>query len=220
MPGDVIVLSMTGAASAIPADARVLEAVDLQTIETALTGESKPVRKTSDAVEDDEGERFYRNHVFAGTAVSAGRGLALVLRTGMRTELGKIAKQVSGRRAQKTDLQRELAWVSFVLFCVGLIFALIVFASNGFHIGSESAIRYTAVYAVAVVVALIPEELPLVLTLTCAGRAAHDGSARHCAPHVRLGGAGPCDGHLLGQDRHHHTSRHECDTRMGGGSGV
>lgn len=164
VPGDLLVLSLSGAASAIPADARVVESVELSAIETILTGESKPVKKISNSeTELDIGERFHATMVYAGTAVSSGRGLAIVVQTGMQTELGKIAAAVGKKKRVHTDLQRELQTISIVLFITGLVFALIVFASTAFD---ETYIRYTAVYAIAMIVAIIPEELPLVLTLT------------------------------------------------------
>ena len=162
VPGDILHLALTGSASAIPADARVVEAVELACIETVLTGESKPVKKHTHTIEEDHGERFHANLVYAGTAVSSGKGHAVVVRTGMNTELGKIAAGV-GRRRQRTDLQRELQIIGAVLFGIGLLFAFVVFASTAF---SSDDIKYTAVYAIAMIVAIIPEELPLVLTLT------------------------------------------------------
>lgn len=163
VPGDLLHLAMSGSASAVPADARIVEAVEFSAIETMLTGESRPVKKTSDAEHETEQERFHFNFVYGGTAVSSGRGRAVVVRTGMETELGKIAAAVGKKKHKRTDLQRELQIVSIVLFVIGLVFAFVVFASTGFE---STNIRYTAVYAIAMIVAIIPEELPLVLTLT------------------------------------------------------
>ncbi len=163
VPGDLLHLALSGSASAIPADARVVDAIELETIETILTGESRPVKKVTGVPEGTDQERFHANMVYAGTAVSSGRGLAIVTRTGMATELGKIAAAVGKKKHRETDLQRELRLVSISLFIIGLVFALVVFAATGFD---GSHIKYTAVYAIAMIVAIIPEELPLVLTLT------------------------------------------------------
>jgi Na+-exporting ATPase len=163
VPGDLLHLAMSGSASAVPADARIVEAVEFSAIETMLTGESRPVKKTSDAELETQQERFHFNFVYGGTAVSSGRGRAVVVRTGMETELGKIAAAVGKKKHKHTDLQRELQIVSIILFVIGLVFAFVVFASTGFE---STNIRYTAVYAIAMIVAIIPEELPLVLTLT------------------------------------------------------
>lgn len=168
VPGDIIHLALTGSASSVPADARVIESFDLAVTETMLTGESRPVQKTADPVGDDEAEqeRFFRNYVFGGCSVTKGSGTAVVVSTGMNTELGKIAASVGKKKKGQTALQRELYLVSVVLLIVGLVCAFVVFASNRFHIGNVSTIKYTATYAVALIIAIIPEELPLALTLT------------------------------------------------------
>jgi Na+-exporting ATPase len=200
VPGDIVFLSTDGSSSGVAADMRVLECRDLSVVETTLTGESKPIHKSPDTLTEVGDERFYANMCYNGTTVGAGKGTCLVVRTGMSTELGKIAANVQKAKNKKTDLQRELHIVSLVLFCIGILFAIVVFAANSFHInesrvnitntefpscdryydvetGAEIDINgvpvdstnpaiYTAVYAIAMIIAIIPEELPLVLTLT------------------------------------------------------
>lgn len=107
VPGEVIDLGFSGAASAIPADARIIETADLETVETILTGESRPVKKCSAVLQMDERtDGFPANMVFAGTSVSCGRGRAVVVSTGMHTQLGKIAASVGKRKNTQTDMQK------------------------------------------------------------------------------------------------------------------
>ena len=106
VPGDVILLH-TG--DRIPADARLLEAVNLQLEEAALTGESVPVEKHIQLLSGDDlpvGDR--KNMVYAGTAATYGRGRALVVATGMQTEFGKIAQLLQTVETGKTPLQQNL----------------------------------------------------------------------------------------------------------------
>src|SRR5688572_23303937 len=105
VPGDLIMLA-TG--DKVPADARVTEAVNLQTVEAPLTGESAPVEKHTDPLHDENlptGDR--RNLAFAGTAVTYGRGRALVVATGMATEFGKIARMLERSEEHTSELQSQ-----------------------------------------------------------------------------------------------------------------
>ena len=106
VPGDLIVLA-TG--DKIPADARLTEAINLQTEEAPLTGESTPVEKHSRALQDDTlPPADQRNMAFAGTAVTYGRGRAVIAATGMATEFGKIARMLEEVDTAKTPLQKNL----------------------------------------------------------------------------------------------------------------
>ena len=172
VPGDVILLAATGAASAVPADARLVEAADLTVVEATLTGESVPARKSAGPPARPPGgaattSRFPPNMVFSGTQVATGRGTAVVVRTGMATQLGRIAGRLN-TGSKQTRLQAEMARAGLALFAAGITLAFLVFAANKFNVDNPAGLKYTAVYAIAVVVALIPEELPLVLTLTMA----------------------------------------------------
>ncbi len=138
VPGDVIGLGISGSASAVAADARVLEAHDLYTLESSLTGESKPVQKSVIAATESN-YRFPQNMVYAGTAVMRGRGRAVVIRTGMRTELGAIASTVARRDTRVTDLKREVRLIAIILFVASVVLVVVVFASNRFHLDSPDA---------------------------------------------------------------------------------
>ena len=113
VPGDVVRLE---AGARVPADARVLEAVNLKVEEAALTGESLPVGKVSEplaAADLAVGDR--KNMVYAGTTVTYGRGSAVVVETGMRTEFGTIARLLQGVESRRTPLQENLDRVGRVL---------------------------------------------------------------------------------------------------------
>merc|ERR1719171_655186 len=156
VPGDIVYLSADGSGSGVAADMRLIEVVNLDVVETTLTGESRPMHKTAESLSGVGDERFYANMCYNGTTVSGGRGTAVVVRTGMSTELGKIAANVQKSGHKKTDLQRELHIVSLCLFITGIVFAVVVFAANKFHIDNNSgeAIKDTAVYAIAMIVAI------------------------------------------------------------------
>jgi len=113
VPGDVVLLR---AGDKIPADVRLIEAVNLQIEEAALTGESIPVAKDAASLTDGElalGDR--RNMAYAGTAATYGRGCAVVVATGMHTEFGKIAQMLQTVETGRTPLQDNLDKVGRVL---------------------------------------------------------------------------------------------------------
>lgn len=163
VPGDVILLH-TG--DRIPADARLIEAINLQVEESALTGESVPVEKHVQPLAHDNlplGDR--RNMVYAGTSVTYGRGRALVVATGMHTEFGKIARMLQSVETVRTPLQENLdrvgnalARAAFVV--VGLIVAL------GLLRGQP--VIDMLIFGIALAVAVVPEALPAVVTISLA----------------------------------------------------
>ncbi len=163
VPGDILQLE-TG--NVIPADVRLLEAVNLRVQEAALTGESEAIEKQTDplAVEDlPLGDR--RNLGYLGTIVTQGRGQALVVATGMQTELGKIANLIQQVPQEATPLQQRLDSLGKSLAVVGVVIAGLIFAL-GLWRGDE--IRHMLLTAVSVAVAIVPEGLPAVVTVTLA----------------------------------------------------
>ncbi len=163
VPGDVIQLE-TG--NVIPADLRLLEAVNLRIQEAALTGESEPIEKHTAAISSEElplGDR--RNMAYMGTIVTQGRGLALVVATGMTTELGKIADLIQQVKQEPTPLQRRLDALGKNLAVIGVVIAGLIFIL-GILRGDE--IRHMLLTAVSVAVAIVPEGLPAVVTITLA----------------------------------------------------
>ncbi len=163
VPGDVIFVE---AGNAIPADARVIESANLRVQEASLTGESHPVDKTVEALVGDTiplGDR--RDMLYLGTAVTYGRGAALVTNTGMHTELGRIAELIQGVGGEETPLQKKIKGLSVMLALAVLVIVGLVFLVGVLR-GQDMVKMFLA--GVAIAVAAIPEGLPAVLTITLA----------------------------------------------------
>jgi P-type Ca2+ transporter type 2C len=162
VPGDIIVLE-TG--EKVPADARLIEAINLYTQEAALTGESNAEVKQTEKIDADKGVADMNNMVFAGTIITRGRGLAAVTATGMGTEIGKIARMMQQTKDELTPLQKKLKQLGEYLGAATLIICLIVFGAGVFS-GKPAAEMFIA--ALSLAVAAIPEGLPAVVTISLA----------------------------------------------------
>lgn len=163
VPGDIILLE---AGNLVPADVRLIEAANLRIQEAALTGESEPVEKLIDAIDRENvplGDRL--NMAYMGTLVSYGRGEAVVASTGMQTELGKIAALIQEVDDSETPLQRRLDQVGKILAAGGVVVAILVMLIGIFRGEPVSDMFLTAV---SVAVAVVPEGLPAVVTITLA----------------------------------------------------
>ncbi len=163
VPGDVIILH-TG--DRIPADARLLEAVNLQVEESALTGESVPVEKHIQPLSGADlpiGDR--RNMVYAGTAVTYGRGRALVVATGMQTEFGKIAQFLQTVESSRTPLQHNLDKLGKTLARAAFVVVAIIVALG--LLRGQPFIEML-IFGIALAVAVVPEALPAVVTISLA----------------------------------------------------
>ncbi len=169
VPGDVILLSP---GDRCPADGRLLEAVNLRTEEAALTGESMPIEKTAALLttpapqgEEDRplGDRL--NVVYAGTAVTYGRGRALVTATGMDTEFGKIAGMLEEVEPGKTSLEKALHRVGSTLARAAFVIVAVI-ALAGWLRGQSLPEMF--LFAIALAVAVVPEALPAVVTISLA----------------------------------------------------
>ncbi len=163
VPGDIIQIE---AGNLLPADVRLLEAVNLRIQEAALTGESEPVEKQTAQLSGDDlplGDR--RNMGYMGTIVTQGRGMALVAATGMKTEIGKIADLIQQSGTDQTPLQKRLDALGINLAIIGVIIAVFI-AVLGLMRGDE--LRHMLLTAVSVAVAIVPEGLPAVVTITLA----------------------------------------------------
>ena len=162
-PGDVVILH-TG--DLVPADAHLIEAINLQTEEAALTGESLPVEKHVRPLENPDlpiGDR--KNMVYAGTAVTYGRGRALVTATAMQTEFGKIAQMLQEVETGKTPLQQNLDKVGAVLARAAFVVVALIVALG--LLRGQPFIDML-IFGIALAVAVVPEALPAVVTISLA----------------------------------------------------
>lgn len=160
VPGDLIVLRE---GDRVPADSRLIYSEDLEVDESSLTGESVPVEKEHDVILPEKTPLAERkNMVFTGTYVTRGKAKAVVVATGMRTEMGKIAKAVSEEKEERTPLENELEYFARRIGLVLVLICLVVFLDTIF-ITKESVIE-AALLAIALAVAAIPEGLPAIAT--------------------------------------------------------
>ncbi|MBW2985019.1 calcium-translocating P-type ATPase, SERCA-type, partial [Candidatus Woesearchaeota archaeon] len=162
VPGDIIILS-TG--EKIPADARLIELINLQTQEAALTGESLPVKKELNVFKKEASVADRKNMVFSGTVITNGRGKAIVTGTGMTTEIGKIAKLIQEAKPALTPLQKKLKRLGKLLTILVVAISIIVFLVGVLR-GHNIKEMFFA--AIALAVAAIPEGLPAVVTIALA----------------------------------------------------
>jgi Ca2+-transporting ATPase len=163
VPGDIVRLA---AGDRIPADARLIEAINLQIDEAALTGESVPVEKQTATLTGDNlpvGDR--RNMAYSGTAVTYGRGRAVVVDTGMRTQFGEIAQLLQTVETGKTPLQENLDRVGRVL-AAGALVVVTLIAALGLLRGQS--LLDMVIFGIALAVAVVPEALPAVVTISLA----------------------------------------------------
>ncbi|GAA97801.1 uncharacterized protein L969DRAFT_96202 [Mixia osmundae IAM 14324] len=189
VPGDIVTISV---GDVVPADMRLISVSNLEVSEQLLTGESVPVVKTTEPIKDPDGSLGVgdrTNCVFSSTTVSKGRGVGIATGTGMKTEIGRIALAMGGKKSSQatsddtvprwkrayeavarflglrdgTPLQIKLAKLAYVLFGCAIVLAIIVFAVARFRIRNE-----TAIYAISTAIAIIPEALISVLTVTMA----------------------------------------------------
>ncbi|MCA9973254.1 MAG: cation-translocating P-type ATPase [Anaerolineales bacterium] len=163
VPGDVVLLE---AGNLVPADARLIESVNLKIEEAALTGESEPVDKRTEAQQGEDvplGDQH--NMAFMGTVITYGRGTAVITGTGMETELGNIAELIQGVEQEQTPLQRRLdnlgkslAWAVFGI--IALVIVLGRFRGEAWDV--------LVLTGISMAVAAVPEGLPAVVTITLA----------------------------------------------------
>ncbi|MBU5688736.1 MAG: calcium-transporting P-type ATPase, PMR1-type [Candidatus Aenigmarchaeota archaeon] len=159
VPGDIIVLE-TG--DKVPADARIIEEINLQVDESMLTGESHPVKKVTFTLENiGLALADRKNMVYAGTIVVSGRAKAIVVSTGMKTEFGKIASMLQTVDIEQTPLEEKLDIVGKNLGIISLVicfFAFLLGIYRGYNV------LEMLIWSVSLAVAAVPEALPAVVT--------------------------------------------------------
>jgi Ca2+-transporting ATPase len=163
VPGDLLLLEE---GDTVPADARVVHETALQTTEAALTGESLPVSKDTAPVSGDVPIGDRDNMVFSGTAVTYGRGRAVVIATGMQTEMGRIAGLLKDAPDEPTPLQKELDRLGKRLGGVVIAIAVVMIVTIILvgHVTGAAALFDVLILGVALAVAAVPEGLPAVVT--------------------------------------------------------
>ncbi|MCD6575847.1 MAG: calcium-translocating P-type ATPase, SERCA-type [Nanoarchaeota archaeon] len=163
VPGDIVYLEE---GKQVPADVRIIESQNLKVDESILTGESLPVLKEVCTLKKEVPLSEMKNMAFFGTYVTYGHGKGVVVRTGMETEMGKIAELVQETIEEETPLKRKLNNLAkqlglIVLFIIGLVFLLNI------YVHSKELIEIF-ILAIAMAISAVPEGLPMVVTLTLA----------------------------------------------------
>lgn len=162
VPGDILLL---GAGDQVGADARLLEAAALEATEAALTGESLPVLKSTEVVPEDAGLGDRRNMIYSGTHLTAGRGRAVVVATGLQTEVGKIACLTSTAEEPTTPLEVRLKQFGNWLVVASIVLFVLILA-----FGLLRGIPFVTIFMVAIsqMVSMVPEGLPVAMTVALA----------------------------------------------------
>ncbi len=165
VPGDIITMEE---GDAVSADARLIEASALRVDNSALTGESKPIHKTAEAIADAREFLWTElpNLVFAGTAVSSGSGRAAVIATGMHSEIGRIASLTQELEDEKSPLQREIETITRVITVIAVAMGVLFFFL-GLFVGKLS-LAAAFLFTIGIIVANVPEGLLPTVTLSLA----------------------------------------------------
>ncbi|HEX6066180.1 MAG TPA: cation-translocating P-type ATPase [Longimicrobiales bacterium] len=212
VPGDIILIEE---GDTIPADARVIESIALQTAEAALTGESLPVAKETAAIAGERPLADRENMVFSGTAATYGHGRAVVTATGMQTEMGRIAGLLEATPDAQTPLQGELNRTGKLLGLGVIVIAIVMIATIILveEVRGAAAIFDVLILGVALAVAAVPEGLPAVVTavlsLGVQRMARRNAIVRHLAAVETLGSAS-----VIASDKTGTLTRNEMTVRV------
>ena len=170
VPGDILALE---SGDQVPADARILEAIELKTSEAILTGESAPVNKNVAVVKGDASISERRNTLFTATHVVYGRGKAVVTTTGMNTEFGKIAEMVQTAEEGETPLQKKLDKFASKIAKVVVSVCVIIFALEAFDAVAQGNLNINGfiqafMSSISLAISAVPEGLPAIVTVALA----------------------------------------------------
>jgi calcium-translocating P-type ATPase len=163
VPGDVVLLE---SGDKVPADLRLADVKNLRAEEAALTGESVPAEKKTEPVTEKATVGDRESMVFSGTMVVSGRATGVVVATGSQTELGKINQLLASVSSLETPLLRQIKRLGYLITAVVCIVGALVFAYGRWWVGKDFVELFQAVVGIAV--ALIPEGLPALITITLA----------------------------------------------------
>ena len=164
VPGDIILLQQ---GDVVPADCRIVSCTNLSCDESSLTGESTAVAKNADVVlKNNVAVAEHKNMVFSSSFVVGGHCVAVVVATGMNTQIGKIATMLDSQQQTETPLQKNLNKLGKILSFVVVGIAVVIFAAGAFLKGTPLVQNFMS--SVAVAVAAIPEGLPAVVTIIMA----------------------------------------------------
>ena len=159
VPGDIINLDV---GSKVPADVRLIEAENLEINESILTGESVPVHKVSDVLKKADVDKNYKNYAFAGTIISDGQALGIVLSIGNQTRLGQLSRTVIQEKPQ-IQFQKGISQFVNFLIKVVLVLTVIIFAANAVL---KQNILDSLLFALAVAIGIAPEMMPVIMTIS------------------------------------------------------
>jgi Ca2+-transporting ATPase len=170
VPGDILMLE---AGDRVPADARLVEAIELKANEAVLTGESTPVEKDVNPVREDASVSERRDMVFSATHVVYGRGKAVVVATGMNTEFGKIAKMVQEAEEEETPLQKKLNRFASKIARVVIAVCIVIFMLEVFEVVMQRHFKIDGfiqafMSSIALAISAVPEGLPAIVTIALA----------------------------------------------------
>ncbi|MFT7615897.1 MAG: Ca2+-transporting ATPase [Candidatus Woesearchaeota archaeon] len=179
VPGDIIFLEE---GTKIPADSRIISSTYLQTMESSLTGESVPVNKHIEAVRSDATIADQRNMLFSCTAVTKGKGIAVVTSTGMQTQIGKIAGLIAAQPNEETPLQKKLDKLGSIIGTATVVICIAIFivgvlknadlsllaSGSLFEFFLSESVKEWLLVSVSLAVAAVPEGLPAIVTIALA----------------------------------------------------
>ncbi|MEK6974632.1 MAG: calcium-translocating P-type ATPase, PMCA-type [Nanoarchaeota archaeon] len=162
VPGDIVIIEE---GSKVPADCRLIEVYTLQTQEASLTGESSPINKSISVLKEDAVVADQKNMVFSSTIVTSGKAKAMIVKTGMETEIGKIANLIQKQKEEQTPLQQKLNDLSKKMGVIALFictFILVMLVLKG------DSLLSAFLLAISLAVAAVPEGLPAIVTISLA----------------------------------------------------